>query len=242
MMKEFEGRSEQEAIAKAIEELHIEREDFDVEIVEPVRKGLFKKSNVKIRIHFDDGNGMETETDSDIDTYVSRPGDGATIDHPVNSQLEQDVLVFVATMLQKMGYEGKVTIGFRKERKLGLNIESDNSSIIIGRKGKNLDAIQLLANVFVGKTEPDLKIVVDSENYRMRHEEQLIRMAFKSAEQVRKSGRSRLLEPMNPYERRLVHTALTDFGGVDTKSEGEGLYKQIRIINQRTDGNSPAMQ
>jgi len=240
MMKEFEGRTEQEAIAKAIEELHIEREDFDVEIVEPVRKGLFKKSNVKIRIHFDDGNGVETDTDTDI--YEPRPGDGASLDHPVNNQLEQDVLVFVATMLQKMGYEGKVTIGFRKERKLGIVIESDNSSIIIGRKGKNLDAIQLLANVFVGKTEPDLKIVVDSENYRMRHEEQLIRMAFKSAEQVRKSGRSRLLEPMNPYERRLVHTALTDFGGVDTKSEGEGLYKQIRITNQRSDGNSPAMQ
>jgi len=240
MMKEFEGRTEQEAIAKAIEELHIEREDFDVEIVEPVRKGLFKKSNVKIRIHFDDGNDIDTDTDTD--TYEPRPGDGATIDHPVNNQLEQDVLVFVATMLQKMGYEGKVTIGFRKERKLGIVIESDNSSIIIGRKGKNLDAIQLLANVFVGKTEPDLKIVVDSENYRMRHEEQLIRMAFKSAEQVRKSGRSRLLEPMNPYERRLVHTALTDFGGVDTKSEGEGLYKQIRISNQCPDGNSPAMQ
>ena len=239
-MKEFEGRTEQEAIAKAIEQLHIEREDFDVEIIEPVRKGLFKKSNVKIRIHFDDGNTVENNDDSD--TYEPRPGDGATIDHPVNSQLEQDVLVFVATMLQKMGYEGKVTIGFRKERKLGLNIESDNSSIIIGRKGKNLDAIQLLANVFVSKTEPDLKIVVDSENYRMRHEEQLIRMAFKSAEQVRNSGRSRLLEPMNPYERRLVHTALNDFGGVDTKSEGEGLYKQIRITNQRTDGNSPAMQ
>jgi len=240
MMKEFEGRTEQEAIAKAIEELHIEREDFDVEIVEPVRKGLFKKSNVKIRIHFDDGNGVETDTDTDI--YEPRPGDGASLDHPANNQLEQDVLVFVATMLQKMGYEGKVNIGFRKERKLGIVIESDNSSIIIGRKGKNLDAIQLLANVFVGKTEPDLKIVIDSENYRMRHEEQLIRMAFKSAEQVRKSGRSRLLEPMNPYERRLVHTALTDFGGVDTKSEGEGLYKQIRMSNQRSDGNSPAMQ
>ena len=240
MMKEFEGRTEQEAIAKAIEELHNEREDFDVEIVEPVRKGIFKKSNVKIRIHFDDGSGIET--DIETDTYEPRPSDGLTIDHPVNSQLEQDVLVFVATMLQKMGYEGKVTIGFRKERKLGLNIESDNSSIIIGRKGKNLDAIQLLANVFVGKSEPDLKIVIDSENYRMRHEEQLIRMAFKSAEQVRKTGRSRLLEPMNPYERRLVHTALNDFGGVDTKSEGEGLYKQIRITTQRTDGNSPAMQ
>lgn len=144
------------------------------------------------------------------------------------------MLTFVATVLDKMGYEGRVSIGFRKERKLGLNIESDNSNIIIGRKGKNLDAIQLIANVYAGQLDPDMKVIVDSENYRMRHEEQLIRMAFKTAEQVRKSGRSKLLEPMNPYERRLVHTALNDFGGgVETKSEGDGLYKQIRVSNER---------
>ncbi len=228
-MKEFEGRTEQEAIAKAIEELHIEREDFDVEIVEPVRKGLFKKSNVKIRIHFDEEGEVEEEsfnlsgTEEEEEEYSG----------PINSELEDKLLKFVATILEKMGYEGKVSISFRKERKLGLNIDSDNSSIIIGRKGKNLDAIQLLANVYVGQIDPDLKVVVDSENYRMRHEEQLIRIAFKTAEQVRRSGRSRLLEPMNPYERRLVHTALNDFGGVETKSEGEGLYKQIRISNQK---------
>ncbi|MGH0054003.1 MAG: RNA-binding cell elongation regulator Jag/EloR [Sphaerochaetaceae bacterium] len=225
MMKEFEGRTEQEAIAKAIEELHIEREDFDVEIVEPVRKGLFKKSNVKIRIHFDDGSNLEPdaiEADEEME-----------LDQPFNSELEDKLLSFVATMLEKMGYEGSVSVAFRKERKLGLNIESDNSNIIIGRKGKNLDAIQLLANVYAGQLDPDMKVIVDSENYRMRHEEQLIRMAFKTAEQVRKSGRSKLLEPMNPYERRLVHTALNDFGGVETKSEGDGLYKQIRISNER---------
>ncbi len=222
MMKEFEGRTEQEAIAKAIEELHIEREDFDVEIVEPVKKSLFKKSNVKIRIHFDDASNLEPDVVEEEE-----------LDHPFNSELEDKLLTFVATMLDKMGYEGSVSITFRKERKLGLNIESDNSNIIIGRKGKNLDAIQLLANVYVGQLDPDLKVIVDSENYRMRHEEQLIRMAFKTAEQVRKSGRSKLLEPMNPYERRLVHTALNDFSGVETKSEGDGLYKQIRISNQK---------
>jgi spoIIIJ-associated protein len=235
MMKEFEGRTEQDAIAKAIEELHIEREDFDVEIVEPARKGLFKKSNVKIRIHFDEGNGLDNQM------YERSVADLAQGDAPINSDLEQRVIEFVSTMIAKMGYDALVTVSFRKERKLGLNIDSENSSIIIGRKGKNLDAIQLLANVFVGQIDPDQKIVVDSENYRMRHEEQLIRMAFKTAEQVKKSGRSRLLEPMNPYERRLVHTALNDFGGVDTKSEGEGLYKQIRISSRR-DSGIPMMQ
>jgi spoIIIJ-associated protein len=228
MMKEFEGRTEQEAIAKAVEELHIEREDFDVEIVEPVRKGLFKKSNVKIRIHFEDENDVPEESYD-----VQSTQDEEELDAPINSDLEDKLLLFVATILEKMGYQGKVSISFRKARKLGLNIESDNSSIIIGRKGKNLDAIQLLANVYAGQIDPDLKVIIDSENYRMRHEEQLIRLAFKTAEQVKKSGRSRLLEPMNPYERRLVHTALNDFGGVETKSEGEGLYKQIRITNQR---------
>jgi len=230
MMKEFEGRTEQEAIAKAIEELHIEREDFDVEIVEPVRKGLFKKSNVKIRIHFEDENDVPEEG---YEVQGAQDEDEDELDAPINSDLEDKLLLFVATILEKMGYQGKVSISFRKARKLGLNIESDNSSIIIGRKGKNLDAIQLLANVFAGQIDPDLKVIIDSENYRMCHEEQLIRMAFKTAEQVKKSGRSRLLEPMNPYERRLVHTALNDFGGVETKSEGEGLYKQIRITNQR---------
>ena len=219
MIREFEGRTEQEAIAKAIEELNIEREDFDVEIIEPARKGLFKKNSVKIRIHFDDG----------MDEEESYYDEGEDLDEPFDSDLEDKVLTFVATVLEKMGYAGNVSIAFRKERKIGLRIDSENSNIIIGRKGKNLDALQLLTNVFVGQQNSNVRVIVDSENYRIRHEEQLIRLAYRTAEQVARSGQSRLLEPMNPYERRLVHTALNDFGGVETKSEGDGLYKQVRI-------------
>jgi spoIIIJ-associated protein len=232
MIKEFEGRTEQEAIAKAIEELHIEREDFDVEVVENTRGGLFKKSNVKIRIHFDDDNTAPLPEDvSPMGKVEKKPmsdDDGPELEVSANPELEKGIIAFVTGMLEKMGYPSTVTVAYRKERKLGLNIESQDSAIIIGRKGKNLDAIQLLANVYAGKTDNDLKVIVDSENYRMRHEEQLIRMALKSADQVKRSGKSILLEPMNPFERRLVHTALNDYG-VDTKSEGEGLYKQIRI-------------
>ncbi|MDX9915522.1 MAG: Jag N-terminal domain-containing protein, partial [Sphaerochaeta sp.] len=151
MTREFEGRTEQEAIAKAIEELHIEREDFDVEIIEPQRKGLFKKGNVKIRIHFEDDStdlGMEYEEELIEERVLGEPFD---------SELEDKLLSFVATMLDKMGYKGSVSIAFRQGRKIGLNIESDNSNIIIGRKGKNLDAIQLLANVYGGQINPDVK-------------------------------------------------------------------------------------
>jgi spoIIIJ-associated protein len=217
MTKEFEGRNEQEAIAKAVEELQIEREDFDVEILEPVKKGLFRK-NVRIRIHYNDGTEEVQEILAD------------SKNDPLNSEFEEQVIAFVVGLLKKMGFPGKVSVSFRKDAKIGLNIESDFSSIIIGRKGKNLDAIQLLTNVFVGKIDPDQKVIIDSENYRMRHEEQIIRIAYKTAEQVKNNGRSRLLEPMNPFERRLVHTALNEFEGVDTKSEGDNLYKQIRIF------------
>lgn len=213
MTQEFEGRSEQEAISKAVEELQIDREDFDVEILPPKRIGLFKK-NVRIKIYFNDGNENSSEES----------------DAPINSEFEEKVINFVTTLINKMGYEAKVSVNFRKERKLGLNIDSENSSIIIGRKGKNLDSIQLLTNVFVGRLDQDQKVIIDSENYRLRHEERIIRTAYKTAEQVKYSGRSRLLEPMNPFERRLVHTALTDFEGIETKSEGDSLYKQIRII------------
>lgn len=217
MTREFEGRNEQEAIAKAVEELQIEREDFDIEILEPVKKGLFRK-NVKIRIHYNDGTEELKQ-----DLTISK-------NSPLNSKFEEQVIGFVIGLLEKMGFPGKVTVSFRKDAKIGLNIDSDFSSIIIGRKGKNLDAIQLLTNVFVGKIDPDQKVIIDSENYRMRHEEQIVRIAYKTAEQVKNNGRSRLLEPMNPFERRLVHTALNDFDGVETKSEGDNLYKQIRIF------------
>ncbi len=235
MTKEFEGRTEQEAIAKAIDELHIEREDFDVEIVDTGRKGLFKKNLVKIRVHIGE---EEEEQDNAIfsrDPYDDHYEEVVPSSKPLapESDMEEQVLEFVTTLLSKMGYPGTVSINFRKERKLGLNIDSEFSSIIIGRKGKNLDAIQLLANVYAGQIDPDQKIIVDSENYRMRHEEQLIRLAYKTAEQVKRTGRSKLLEPMNPFERRLIHSALNDIDGVETKSEGDGLYKQVRITCTR---------
>ena len=235
MTKEFQGRTEQDAIDKAVEELHIGREDFDVEVIEKIPGGLFKKGSVKIRVHYGEENNAPLPTDISPMGRSEAPAkpeslmnDGPDLAEPANPDLEKALVDFVTGLIEHMGYKAVVKVAFRKERKIGLSIESDDSAILIGRKGKNLDAIQLLANVFVGKQDEDMKIIVDSEDYRTRHEETLIRMALRSADQVRRTGRSVLLEPMNPYERRLVHTALNDYG-VDTKSEGDGLYKQIRI-------------
>ena len=229
MQCDFEGRTEQEAIDKAIQELGLERDEFDVEILESSKKGFFKKGNVKIRVYYgSDDSSSSDESDGNFDEPIGEVS-GVCNPDPENEN-ERKIIGFVETLISKMGYSGNASISFRGDSKIGISIESSDSSILIGRKGKNLDAIQLVANVYAGNLDPDLKIVIDSENYRMRHEEQIIRNAYKTAEIVRRTGRSRLLDPMNPFERRLVHTALNDVEGVDTKSEGEGLYKQVRII------------
>lgn len=224
MVREFEGKTEQEAIENAISALNIDRENIDVEIIDSGKKGFFKKGNVKIRIHIEDeDNSEEFEEQKNYTTEDFIESDDA---------FDEEIRDFLTTIIEKMGYSAEVQITFKKDGKLGLNIESPHSGIIIGKKGKNLDSLQLLVNVYAAKAKSisPLKVIVDSENYRIRHEEQIIRNAFKTAEQVRKSKRSRLLDPMNPFERRLVHTALNDITDIETRSEGEGLYKQVRII------------
>lgn len=231
MIKEFEGKTEQDAINKAIEELHIEREDFDVEIIENNHKGLFRKGSVKIRVHIE--GGEESSDDFKSELSESEEDDEEEEDLEIDEELESKICNFIEEMISHMGYECEAVVSSRRGSKINIDIKSDSSSIIIGRKGKNLDAIQVLANVFAGKFDSERKIIVDSEGYRIRHEEQIVKEAFKVAQQVKKTGRSRLLEPMNPYERRLVHTALNDVTGIETKSEGEGLLKQVRIMVKR---------
>jgi spoIIIJ-associated protein len=199
---------------------------------------------VVIRVHVEeDGRPVTEDEDEDDQPPAERPPRRAAArpdEPPTNPEPENDfehaVVDFTQNVIEKMGYTGKISVSFRRDKKLGLRIDSQNSGILIGRKGKNLDAIQLLANVVAGRlTNDEIRVVIDSEDYRVRREEQLVRMARKIGEQVRRSKGSRLLEPMNPFERRLIHTALNDMDDVDTKSEGEGLYKQVRVYYRGVD-------
>ena len=146
-------------------------------------------------------------------------------------EFEAKTLEFTKRLVEGMGYACEVAVLFREEKKLGVRIDSEHASIIIGKKGKNLDALQLLVNVFAGRLgREDTRVILDSENYRIRREESLVRLAYETAEDVRRKRQSVLLEPMNPFERRIIHTTLNDIVDIETKSEGEGLYKQVRVF------------
>jgi spoIIIJ-associated protein len=231
MIYEFDGRTEKEAIDRAAEELGLEKDGFDVEILETQRSGLFKKGFVRIQVH----TGKPAPGNSSV-AANAQGGNGqfsptATFGPPESqNEFEQKLVDFVEGLIQRMGYGGKVSALFREDRKIGLKIDSEYSSILIGKKGKNLDAIQLLANIYAGRQgREDLRVILDSENYRIRREESLVRLAYTVASRVRDNRGSVLLEPMNPFDRRLIHTTLNDIADVETKSEGEGLYKQVRV-------------
>jgi spoIIIJ-associated protein len=230
MVYEFEGRTEKEAIDRAAAELGLEKDGFDVEILETQRSGLFKKGYVKIQVHTDEMAGGEERKQPSNRPAENRPqrsGQAAG----TQDEFEQKMTAFLSGLLERMGYDGTVSVLYREEHKLGLKIESDHSSILIGKKGKNLDALQLLANIYAGRQgREDMRVILDSENYRLRREESLVRLAYTVADKVRENRASILLEPMNPFDRRLIHTTLNDISDVETKSEGEGLYKQVRVF------------
>lgn len=135
--------------------------------------------------------------------------------------------------------------------KMGLNVEINSTSaneyvrmefigkdlgILIGRRGDTLDALQYLANLVANKqsnlfsnNNERIRIILDAEDYRMRREETLIKLAMKMADRVKKTGRKVVLEPMNPQERRIIHTALQDDTAVQTISEGAEPFRRIII-------------
>jgi len=260
IVKEFEGKNEKEAIDRAIEELGLDRNEIDFEIVESKKPGiLFRGGKVKIRVHLlEDSEGDEGDeeepgppeeeapprrersgrsdrfdrSDRSERSGYDRADRRERTEHPEpTGEFETKVVDFTLGLLERMGFPAQVVVSFREEGRLGLDIESDGSGILIGKQGKTLEALQFIVNLAAGRIgEDSTRIVLDTQDYRSRRERALVRMANQVAEQVRRSRDSQLLEPLNPFERRLIHTSLARYGDIETMSEGDGLYKRIRVI------------
>ena len=212
-VKDFEGKNEEEAINKAIESLGLNQDDIDVEIVEAKKSSfLFGGGKVKIRVHLEEEREESTGS-------LEPAGD-----------FENQIIEFIEGLIRRIGISAHVQISFREDTKIGIDIDSQDSGILIGKRGQTLEALQTIANVAAGRIQDGHpRIIVDSQNYRSRRERNLVRLAYQTAEEVRRTRDSKLLEAMNPFERRLIHTALSEERDVETSSEGEGLYKRVRV-------------
>ena len=144
-------------------------------------------------------------------------------------QEEHVAKTFLQDVAKEMGLKVNVKVSSNKDN-VYVDIDGEDSGTIIGKRGSTLDALQYLTSLVVNKDQNNyIRVVIDAENYREKREKTLEKLAFRLADKALRSGRSVKLEPMNPYERKVIHTALQQRKGVTTRSEGEEPYRRVII-------------
>jgi spoIIIJ-associated protein len=201
---EFEGKTTEEAIENAGAHFQVPPEELEIEIVSVGSPGIFGLGGRKARVRAALLQGQE-------DDLLPR----------AREILEQ--------VLAKMQEPATVTVA-QEEDRINLLIETSDAGLLIGKQGQTLDALQYLVTKMLAKqTRKKVRIAIDVEAYRARHNEALALLAQKYGEKVKRSGRPITLNPMNPYDRRIVHMALQGDKDLKTISRGEGLYKKVVI-------------
>lgn len=193
-----------EAVKAAIEELGAEKEEVSIEVINEPSKGLFgligsKNAKVKVTVT----NGPEERTKKFFDVLLKK------------MDIEADYEVYFSDNVLKVDI---------------VKINEDDKGIIIGKRGKNLDEIQFLLNLIVNRGRQNyVRVIFNVEDYRAKREETLKKLANKMAEKCRYYKHKVRLEPMNPYERRVIHSTLQDYDDIITYSEGEEPYRKVVI-------------
>ena len=143
---------------------------------------------------------------------------------------------YITSILRAMDIEVEFTV-YQNDAGAIINIESNNNGTIIGRRGETLDAIQYLCSIIANKGDKDYyRITIDCLGYRNKRKDTLEQLAAKVAKSVLRTGRSQPLEPMNPYERRVIHSAISNIEGVSSRSVGEEPYRKIIISSNNPRG------
>ena len=230
MIKTLEktARTEDEAIAAALAELGMDRDDVSVEIVERAKSGFLGigASPAVIRVSYEAPDPVEEKAPA---APVAEPVKAAATEADENPDYAA-IRLFLSGLLERMGVKAQIGISTRENGGINVNLSGNGMGAIIGRRGETLDAIQHLTNYAVNRgSEKHLHISVDAENYRSKREESLTRLAEKMAEKAIKYKRSMALEPMNSYERHVIHTALQNYEGVTTSSTGVEPNRRVVV-------------
>ena len=214
------GKTEDEAIASALQQLGLDRDDVSVEIVERAKSGFL-------------GLGAAPAVVNVTYEVPDEPAAEKSAAPAAGSQ-EERVRVFLEGLLEHMGVNAEIEIGRRENGGISVNLSGSGMGAIIGRRGETLDAIQHLTNYSVNRgSEKRMHISVDAENYRSKREDSLVHLAEKMAAKAVKYRRSMALEPMNSYERHIIHTALQNYEGVSTASTGTEPNRRVVVSYEK---------
>lgn len=221
--KEFSGKTKEEAITKAIYELKTSKDNLDIEVVEEEKNGflgLFNKAAV-IKVRRKDSSDISSTNNESQKVYETK----------TNEEYIEIAKDFLSKTFTAMNLEVDIQLDFNTEEKqIEIELKGNDMGMLIGKRGQTLDSLQYLTSLVVNKHNEDyIKIKIDTENYRQRRKDTIENLAKNVANKVKKTGRPTFLEPMNPYERRIIHAALQNDKFVDTHSEGEEPNRKVVI-------------
>lgn len=197
------GKTVEEAVELALEELGVSRDEVEIEVLDPGSKGIFS-------ILAKDAMVMVTVKQDNVD-FVFR---------------------FLSQIIRVMKINVSIDVK-EEENQIFVNLQGPNVGLLIGRRGETLNALQYLTGLALNKTtEEYVRVIIDGAGYKERRKRTLIKLAERLARQAKRTGKKVTLEPMSPYERKIIHTALQNDAAVTTYSEGLEPYRRIVIENK----------
>ncbi len=203
-MKSIEkmGKTAEEAIQNALRELKVTEDKVTIEVLEEGSKGFLNLIGVK----------------------------PAKVKVTLKRDYVEDVKQFLRSVLNAMNIKAEIHIK-EEDNEVKINLIGPNMGILIGYRGETLDSLQYLVSLIVNKNHDEAykRVILDTSNYRFNRQETLKKLACKMADKVRVSGKTLKLEPMNPYERRIIHSTLQNNEYVATQSEGDEPYRRVVI-------------
>ena len=212
--RDFTGKTEDDAIRTALAELELDRDDVSIEIIERAKSGFLGigASPAVIRVEYELPPEPEPE--------------------PEPSALEDRIREFISGLIEHMGIDAEIEVSEKQSGSDGfmVNLRGNGLGAVIGRRGETLNAVQHLTNYAMNRGSADrVFISVDAENYRQKREQGIERLAEKMAEKVVKYRRSMAMDPMNSYERRIVHSILQNYPNVTTSSTGTEPNRKVVV-------------
>ena len=203
---EIIGKNVEEALANALGQLNLTEDKVDIEVLDEGSRGLFNLIGTK----------------------------PAKIRVTEKVNIINEVNTFLKDVISAMGVQANINT-IEEADSINIQLTGEKMGLIIGYRGETLDSLQYLVSLVANKDheKPYKKVVLDAENYRKKRYETLTKVAQKTAEKVKKTGRPYRLEPMNPYERRIIHSTLQEYTQIDTHSEGDEPFRRIVISLKR---------
>lgn len=232
---EFTGKTVDEAIQGALSKLGKTLDEVEIEVLEKESKGvlgLFGTKDAKIKVSFE-SDEIEEVIEEVVEETPVEVIEEVVKKEPVKSEVLEEAKAFAAPLFEKMGVDAEIT-GSLNDNVLSLDIKGEDSAILIGRKGQTLDSLQYLISLVVNKNSNDyIRVALDCENYREKRKEAIEKMAIKKARLAKKLRKDIVLEPMNAFERRIIHSTLQSDKYVSTKSEGKEPNRRVIIFLNR---------